>query len=588
MEKRILYFKGHKGRKRITVNMPIQKEQAIIETKHIQTIGTGYIGPQIVVEGARRKEGEDEKDELFSVIRNLRQNAIEIPETIKVPLKEQIAPEEMKVIDVKYPLIPKEPKKGDRIFAYAHIVFDSAINELVYYVVEPQLDARNKLVLNDIKEFVQEKLDVDFAQVRKSDAVGYISEIFDRAIKYFKVKNDIETLKYYVIRDFIGMEVLEPLMQDKNIEDVSCDGVNIPIYVYHRDPKLGSLRTNIMFTKRDELDSFVNKLSERCGKIISIARPLLDGTLPDGSRMQATLGSDIARHGSNFTIRMFTEKPLTPADMVDFGTVDLKVLSYLWFLIEHDSSILISGGTASGKTSLLNVLSLFIKPQLKIVSIEDTAELKLPHSHWVPEVARTSISEEGKVDMFELLKESLRQRPDYIIVGEVRGKEAYVLFQQMAVGHAGLSTIHAENLPKLMDRLTTQPIALPGSLIQNLDAIIFIRRVKRGRLYSRRVSQVIEILGYNNRKKAPIINESIRWDPRNDSFVSINKSAILRKIADATGMTDIDIKREINERAKVLKWVVDHNVRDYRQFASIINLYYLSPEFLLTKIGGEA
>ena len=215
----------------------------------------------------------------------------------------------------------------------------------------------------------------------------------------------------------------------------------------------------------------------------------------------------------------------------------------------------------------------------------DTAELKLPHSHWVPEVARVSISEEGKVDMFELLKESLRQRPDYIIVGEVRGKEAYVLFQQMAVGHAGLSTIHAENFPKLMDRLTTQPINLPASLIQNLDAILFVRRVKKGRIYTRRVSEIVEVLGYNKKKNVPVINEAFSWDPVTDKYKTKNKSAIMRKIADATGMTEADIKREIIQRAKILKWVVEHNVRDYEKFSSIINLYYLSPEFLMTKIG---
>jgi len=283
---------------------------------------------------------------------------------------------------------------------------------------------------------------------------------------------------------------------------------------------------------------------------------------------------------------MFTEQPLTPADLIKFGTCDLKMMAYLWFLVEHEASILISGGTASGKTSMLNVLSLFIKPQLKIVSIEDTAELRLPHSHWIPEVARSPISEEGKVDMFELLRESLRQRPDYIIVGEVRGKEAYVLFQQMAVGHAGLATIHAESFPKLLDRLTTAPISLPANLIQNLDLIVFLRRVKQGKMYSRRVSDVVEVLGYDSKKDEPVVNSVIRWDPKEDNFKVVNKSAILRKIANNTRLTEVDIQKELVERSKVLKWVIDHNIRDYKKFASIINLYYFSPEFLLGKIEG--
>ncbi len=592
--KRVLYYKTAIGKKKIIIDVA-ELTPEIMPEKNDMTIGQmspGYIGGgysgTTAVQTVQKAQETDESDDMFESANILKANAIAIPDIESPPPVEHLGADELKITNIKYPLIPREPKKGEQVYAYAHIVFDKNLSELVYYVVEPQLNAGDRIMLNEIKEFIQEKLDVNFAQVRKTDAVAYIANIFDRAARYFKVTSNVDVLKYYVIRDFIGLEAIEPLMQDKNIEDISCDGVNIPIYLYHRDTKLGSLRTNLMFTKKEELDSFANKLAERCGKTISVAKPLLDGTLPDGSRIQATLGSDIARHGSNFTIRMFTEKPLTPVDMINFGTCDLKLLAYMWFLIEHESSFLICGGTASGKTSLLNVLSLFIKPQLKIVSIEDTAELKLPHSHWVPEVARTAISEEGKVDMFELLRESLRQRPDYIIVGEVRGKEAYVLFQQMAVGHAGLSTIHAENFPKLMDRLTTQPISLPPNLIQNLDVIIFIKRMKRGKIYSRRISEVIEILGYRKRKGVPIIDEVIKWDPKTDKYRNINKSAILRKIADTTSMTEADIKQELINRAKVLKWALVHSVKDYRKFAAIINLYYVSPEFLLSKIGGGA
>ncbi len=331
--------------------------------------------------------------------------------------------EEIQRTNLKYPLIPSTPAQGERVFAYAHIYFDNAAGELVYKVIEPAVG--DQQLLNSIKEYIEEKLDINFAQIRKGDAIDYLNVVFSKALTYFNVKLDkesIDVLKYYVVRDFIGLEKIEPLMQDKYIEDISCDGANIPIFVYHRLPQFGSIKTTVIFQNRDELDSFVSKLSERCGRTISVAKPLLDGTLPNGSRLQATLGSDIARNGSNFTIRMFSDKPMTPVDTIKFGTCDLKMMAYFWFLIEHGSSVLISGGTASGKTSLLNVLSLFIKPQMKIISIEDTSEIRLPHTHWVPEVARTPISEEGKVDMFELLRESLRQRPDYIIVGEVRGK----------------------------------------------------------------------------------------------------------------------------------------------------------------------
>jgi len=412
--------------------------------------------------------------------------------------------------------------------------------------------------------------------------------LLEKAFDYFKVKErgvKRDVYKYYILRDFIGLGKIEPFMQDKQIEDISCDGVNIPIYVYHRDPKLGTLRTNVKFSSQDELDSFVNKLSERCGKTISVSRPLLDGSLPDGSRVQSTLGSDIARHGSNFTIRMFTEKPLTPVDMINFGTCDLKMMAYYWFLVENGFSILVSGGTASGKTSLLNVLSLFIKPQMKIVSIEDTAELRLPHAHWIPEVARTPIAEEGKVDMFELLRESLRQRPDYIIVGEVRGKEAYVLFQQMATGHPGLSTIHAENFQKLMDRLISPPISLPPSLIQNLDAILFVKRVKQGRRYVRKIFSSAEVLGYDSKNGVPLVNDVFKWDGSTDKFKITNKSGLMKKVTDTTGLSAANIQEEIRKRAAILEWLLNQKITDYRKVGSVINLFYMSPDFLLERIG---
>ena len=500
-----------------------------------------------------------------------------------------VASEDIQLTDTKYPLIPANPAKGEKVSAYAHIYFDKRLGELIYNVVEPPI-GKYQTILNEIKEYIQEKLDINFSQIRKGDAIKYLDVVFTKSLAYFKTKFDKETidmLRYYVVRDFIGLESIDPLVNDKYIEDISCDGVNIPLFVYHRHPQFGSIKTNISFSNRDVLDTFVNKLAERSGRTISVSRPMLDGTLPDGSRLQATLGSDIARNGSNFTIRMFSDKPMTPVDIIKYGTCDLRMMAYYWFLVEHGSSILISGGTASGKTSLLNVLSLFIKPQMKIISIEDTSEIRLPHTHWVAEVARTPISEEGKVDMFELLRESLRQRPDYIIVGEVRGKEAYVLFQQMAVGHPGWSTIHAENFTKLVDRMTSPPINLPPNLMQNLDLILFVKRMKQGRKYNRRVFSTVEVVGYDQNIKLPIMNEVISWDAKKDEFNAVGKSALLKKISDATGMGEKEIWTSIEQRAKVIKWLVNKNITDYRKVASVINMFYLSPDFLLSRIEGE-
>ncbi len=498
-------------------------------------------------------------------------------------------------INVKYPLIPRNPKQGQKVFAYAHIRWSQKDYSLVYYVIEPKLTPREKSILEKVKKIIMERLDIEFESLKRKEAKEYLEKRFMEIIREvtpYLPKDKQEDIFYYIQRDFLGLEKIEPLMQDPNIEDISCDGVGIPIYVNHRDPKIGTIKTNIVFESAEELDRFVNKLAQRCGKMISIAQPLLDATLPDGSRLQATLGTDIARRGSNFTIRKFTEEPLTPAMLIKYGTLDSKLMAYLWFLIEHRRSMLIGGGTATGKTTMLNALSLFIPPDAKIVTIEDTAELRLPHPHWVPHVARKPITEFGgkkigEVDMFDLLVESLRQRPDYIIVGEVRGKEAYVLFQEMATGHAGIATIHADTIEKLIDRLTTPPIALPGSLIEILDSVLFLSRIKRRNSYIRRVTGIHEIAGYDKKHEAPVINTLFEWDAMRDIFVAKSKSVALKKIAAQLGYSEEEIHSDIATKIKILDWAVEKNYTHYKIFSYMIKMYYLNKERLLQIIEGE-
>ncbi|MCK4714971.1 MAG: type II/IV secretion system ATPase subunit, partial [Candidatus Aenigmarchaeota archaeon] len=377
------------------------------------------------------------------------------------------------------------------VYAYANIRWNRRASELLYYVVEPEISQYDLDVIDKTKKLLEEKLDIDFFKLGEIKAKDLLREEVQRILGLNPNLDPekVDSIRYYLERDIVGMGKIEPLMNDPNIEDISCDGVNIPIYVYHRNPDIGSLKTNVTFRSSDELNSFVVKIAQRCKKSISIAEPLLDAALPDGSRIQATLETDIARRGSNFTIRKFAEQPLTPSHMLRYGTLDSTQLAYLWLAIDNGQSILISGGTATGKTSLLNALSLFIRPTLKIVSIEDTPELRLPHPHWIPEVARTPLSIKGSVgdvSLFDLLKSSLRQRPDYIVMGEVRGKEAFVLFQQMATGHPSLATIHAASINQLVDRLTTPPISLPPSLIENINTIVFLSLSRHSGRYIRR------------------------------------------------------------------------------------------------------
>jgi len=511
---------------------------------------------------------------------------LEEPKTILKVKKSEV---DLKSINIVYALIPSKTRIP---FASANIRWSNADSALIYNLIEPKLTAQEDELLNKIKTTLIEKLDVDFTTLRKGEARNYLRKRFEETINLMAAilpEEKRQELLYYVERDFVGLGKIEPLMQDPNIEDISCDGIGIPIYIFHRNPLIGSIRSNIQFDDAEKLDVFVSKLSQRCGKNISIAAPLVGGSLPDGSRVQATLGTDIARRGSNFTIRKFTKKPLTPIHLINFKTIDPKIAAFLWLAVEYGRSILMSGGVASGKTTLLNALSLFIKPELKVVSIEDTAELVLPHPHWVPSVARLAITElEGKkvgeVDLFDLLKESLRQRPDYLIVGEVRGREAYVLFQQIATGHSSMSTIHADSFERLVDRMTTPPISLPATLIEALDLVIFIVRMKYGQGYVRRVKSIYEITGFDREKNIPLVNIVFRWNPMNDVFEEVNPSTVLDKISQQYGVTIDFLKNEISRRIKVLNWMVERDVIDYINVAKIIKMYYTRPEDVLEAI----
>lgn len=490
-----------------------------------------------------------------------------------------------------YPLIPAKPAKDEPVMAYTKIYWDKKANRYVYELVEPPLTDDVKDKLFKLKELMEERLDVDFSKLKISEATEFLRQQMDQMIELYSLKlNETEKriLQYFIERDFMGLGKIEPLMRDQMIEDISCDGVGIPIFIYHRDPDIGSVVSNVKFDSAEELDSFIIKLSQLAGKSISVAEPLVDGTLPDGSRLQATLATDIARKGSNFTIRKFIEEPLTPIHLLNYKTVDVKTLAYLWMAVDYGRSILVAGGTASGKTTLLNVLSLFIRPEKKIVSIEDTAELKLPHPHWVPSVARTSVSGAAKeIDMYRLLKESMRQRPEYIVVGEVRGQEAFILFQQIATGHPSLATIHADDIDKLVDRLTTAPISLPHSLIGSLDLIVFISRMRIKDKFVRRLNEVLEMIKFSAHEQRPIVNRVFKWNPIGDKIEVTEKSMLLKKISDVTGMNEQEVKDEMERRMMVLNWMHEKNITNYQDVYKILNMYYYYPQRVIGAIMGE-
>ncbi len=505
-------------------------------------------------------------------------------------LEEGEESENLSNVDIKYPLIPEDPDKGEIVYAWAHITWNDKEGELIYKVIEPEMGPETEKILDKVQEIMERSFDLDFTDLETEKAEQYIKQKMDKIIDKYDISisdKQREVIRYYAKRNFAGLGKLEPILQDTEVEDISCDGSGIPVYVYHRNPKFGSIKTDVVWEDTKELDSFVMKLAQRCGRSISVSQPLLDGSLPDGSRVQATLATDIARKGSNFTIRRFTEDPLTPIHMMDFETENARMLSYLWTVIEHEKSILVCGTTGAGKTSQLNALSLFIRPEKKIVSIEDTPELRLPHDHWVPEVARSgfgsSVDEGGEVSMDDLLKESLRQRPEYIIVGEVRGEEAYILFQQMATGHTGLSTIHADSLDMLMDRLTTNPINLSPSLIETLDCIMLIKRIRRGDKYVRRITGIYEVEDYEKRTGLDA-NQIFSWDPQSDVYNVENKSKLLEEIVHETGGDKEEIKNEMRKRQHVLNWMQQEQIKHYRDVGDVISRYYSNEEEILEDV----
>ena len=533
---------------------------------------------------------EDDEEEEESHV----EEGIEVPVPGKFKqefVEETEDDEDLSDVDVTYPLIPEDPDEGEVVYAWAHITWNEQKGELIYNIIEPEKTPELDEKIERITDIMERSFDIDFNQLEGGGADEYLTEKIDMIVDKYDISltdQQREVVRYYAKRDFAGLGKLQPLMNDTEVEDISCDGIDIPVYAYHRNPKYGSVKTSIEWNEKDQLDSFVMKLAQRCGRSISVSSPLLDGSLPDGSRVQATLATDIARKGSNFTIRRFTDDPLTPIHMMDFETENAQMLSYLWTLVEHGKSTLVCGTTGAGKTSQLNALSLFIRPEKKIVSIEDTPELRLPHDHWVPEVARSgfgsSAEEGGEVSMDNLLKESLRQRPEYIIVGEVRGEEAYILFQQMATGHTGLSTIHADSLEMLMDRLTTDPINLSGSLIETLDCIMLIKRIRRDGTYIRRITGLYEVLGYDKRKGIDE-NKVFGWDPQTDEYRVENPSILLEDIADQGGMEHEKLKKDLRNKQHVLNYMQEEQIKHYRKVGDIISRYYSDPKSVMEKVG---
>jgi len=483
-------------------------------------------------------------------------------------------------VDVRYALISP--------YAYAHIFWDFKKSELVYELEEPILNDADKKMLKQIEEGMREIMNINILSEKTTEAmIQYIKETSQLVISELSLKVTEEAYSrifYYIFRNFIGLNEIEPLLKDYFIEDIECNGINTPIYLVHRTYR--NMKTNITFTDTEYLASFVEKLSQRCGKYISYASPLLDGTLPDGSRVNATYTTDVTSRGPTFTIRKFTKVPWTPVQLISMNTLSPEMLAYFWLLLQYKSNILITGGTASGKTTLLNAIAFFIPPEARVVSIEDTREINLSRENWLPSVSRTAIGtgQVGEVDLFSLLKNSFRQNPDYVIVGEVRGKEAFVLFQGMASGHSSISTMHADSVDTVIRRLETPPIELSPTLVNSLDAVAIMSHAIVNKQQTRRLRSIVEIVKVNPDGVA-LTNTPFIWNPAEDKFYFKKDSKVLQKIALRYGLSDEEISKEFEMRTKLIYEWYKKKVFNFETVQKEVNEYYKNPKEILGKYG---
>ncbi|WP_254831013.1 type II/IV secretion system ATPase subunit [Haloglomus salinum] len=475
----------------------------------------------------------------------------------------------------------------NRPYAYVSVVYDPSEREYRYRVTEPDLDEFESYVRTDLVEYLRNTLlykDVDSVANRREVFESEVTDIVaDRARSASRLAR--RKLLYYLRRDFLEFGPIDPIMRDPAIEDVSCDGAGVPVFVYHRAYR--DLDTNVVFEAR-RLSSYTVRLAQRAGKTISVSDPLLDATLPDGSRLQLTLGGEVATRGANFTIRKFSDVPFSPVDMINWNTFSLAEMVYFWLAIENNKSLIFAGGTGSGKTSSMNAISFFIPPNSKVISIEDTREVDLPHSNWIQSVTRSSTTREGRgeVTMYDLLQAALRQRPEYLLVGEIRTQErvALTFFQAMGTGHTAYTTMHADGIDTVLNRLQNPPLSVPTAMIQDLDIVSIQKQSFLGDERVRRNQTIVEVVDDQPDPTSVRTRDIFDWDAQTDTHERVGESDVMAQVADERGWTDAELRREIDRREAVLEFLVEEDITDYRDVASVIHLYQKDPDYVLDQV----
>ena len=508
-------------------------------------------------------------------------------------LKEKIStPEEIKAPDVIIHEIKSNFKVLDEYEVFephsrVKIVSSPEIGEgKHYYVQETEISEEHRETYEKIvnilsKEFTSPKGEHIDPKEYVYEQAEIIAEKYHRSLGKFTIE-EWDRIFYYVVRDLTGYGPMQVIMDDPNIEDISCNGTDMPVYVWHRLHE--SIPTNITFKSNQVLNDFLVKLAHKSGKHISSAQPVLDAMLPEKHRLAATFMKEVSMKGSTFCIRKFREEPFSIVDLMKMGTINARIAAYFWLILEYKKSFMIVGGTGAGKTSMLNALLSLMNQNDKIVTVEEVPELAPPVNNWTQLNSRESFNfgsgPSGDISLFDLIKVSLRYRPDYVIVGEVRGEEAYVLFQALATGHGGLCTMHADSIDRVVKRLTSPPMNVSEVYIPLMNVALYIQRVelpekKNGKSFGRRIRSVSEIAEFEE------YNEVSRWDPREDTFMTMFKdSFILQQISVTSGQTVEQLLDELQAREQYLEAIVESGIENQDDVADKVLGYYTTRKAL--------
>ncbi len=530
--------------------------------------------------------------ELLGIIHK-KQKASKQKEVVEEHIEKPIGPK----FELPKDLLPENYQVLIPGYAYAFIRSKDGHRE--YIVAEPELTKEEEEILEETKKELINKISLLDVKEDKS-LFNQINKLFEK--KKIKLTNEQKSkIVYYIARQIKGLDKIEPLMHDPLIEDIEGDGIGIPVFIVHR--KYGHLSTNITLDTEKELQDFVVKMAHLSKSYVSYASPLLDAILPDGSRVNATLTSNVSTRGPTFTIRKFPQKPLTAIDLIKSKTLTSTMVSYLWTIMEYKKTVIVIGPTAAGKTTLLNVLSSFIPSGQRVVSIEDTREINLLMDNWIPQITRPGFGppdshgkKYGEITMEDLIKESFRQRPDYLVIGEVRGKEMSVMFQGMASGHSCLSTIHAKSVDDLVNRLITPPISLEPALLTSLD-VVLVAGFSASSETKRHIKEIDEIKGFNMKEKKIEYNAIYSMYEKNkksdeDLFTKelpiTYRSEVLKTISKERGISLNLLLEAINNRRKFIESLLEKDTpKDYVEFKLALNKYKDKEEIFAEKIEAD-